>query len=82
MSQAVKQAQIVDGPLDPTVSVQKIAFFDEAGNPASIGGGESGPVKWVDIEGKPSTFPPTAGTPTQAQFDALEARVAALEAAE
>lgn len=133
----VKQAQIVEAELNGTQVVQKVAFFDADGNPVSVGGGESGPVKWADIEGKPTipaaatvdnlggasavgkavmkavdaaaartaigagtsnlkvgtaatdakagNYKPTAaevGAPTQAAFDALVARVTALEAAE
>lgn len=97
----VKQAQIVEAELNGTQVVQKVAFFDADGKPVSVGGGESGPVKWTDIEGRPSVFPPKIGTgatdakagnykptaaevgaPTQAAFDALVARVTALEAAE
>lgn len=130
------QYEVVSEPLDPSQAVGQINLVTEDGEPFAGSGGESGPVKWADIEGKPSipaaatvdnlggagtvgktvmkagdaaaartaigagtsnlkvgtaatdakagNWKPTAtdvGAPTQEQFDALAARVSALEAA-
>lgn len=137
MIMATKQMRVVDGKLNRSQVVQPVILVDADGNPAGVGGGASGPVKWEDVQGKPTipaaatvdnlggasavgktvmkavdaaaartaigagtsnlkigtgatdakagNYKPTAaevGAPTQAAFDALVARVTALEAAE
>lgn len=69
----VKQAEIVAEGFREYQAVQRIALFDADGNPVELGGG-AGP------EG-PQGPPGADGFPTQAQWDALVARVTALEAA-
>lgn len=58
------------------------------GEPVDLGGGGGDPVNWDDVQGKPSTFPPSTHTHTIADIDTLQAtlndiesRLAALESA-
>lgn len=93
----VKQARIVDAEPNPSQVVQSVAFFDEDGNPVELGGagtpgpqGERGPEGPEGPAGKDGAKGDTGakgadgkdGAPTQAEWDALLARVTALETAE
>lgn len=44
-----------------------------------IGGGDSTPVAWNEVTGKPSTFPPATHTHTVAQVDGLQSTLDSLE---
>lgn len=78
----VKQAEIVAEGFREYQAVQRIALFDADGNPVELGGGAGteGPQGERGPEG-PQGPPGADGFPTQAQWDALVARVTALEAA-
>lgn len=81
----VKQAEIVAEGFREYQAVQRIALFDADGNPVELGGGagtegpqgERGPEGPAGKDGAKGAD----GFPTQAQWDALVARVTALEAA-
>lgn len=96
MNQGIHQVKVVSGEAQENKGFERVAFFDGDGAPIDIGGGgESSPVAWADVTGKPSTFAPATHTHTianvtglQAALDAkataaalaaLDARVAALE---
>lgn len=90
MAGAVGQFEVVEkGELSPSQSVGKVAFFDAEGKPVEVGGG--GPPGPKGDKGEPGTAggkgdkgaagaPGADGFPTEGQWDALVARVAALEA--
>lgn len=48
----------------PGQGFERVAFFDENGDPVDVGGGggETTPPTWTQITGKPATFPPAIGT--------------------
>ena len=84
MSQPKQVRVISSATLRSGQGLEPTAFFDEEGNPVDIGGGDSGPVTWASVTGKPSTFPPVIGTtattakagnyqPTIAQVTGLQA---------
>ena len=84
MSQPKQVRVISSATLKSGQGLEPTAFFDEDGNPVDIGGGDSGPVTWGSVTGKPDTFPPTIGTtattaragnwtPTIAQVTGLQA---------
>lgn len=64
MSQGIHQVKVVSAEAaQPNKGFERVAFFDEDGAPVDIGGGgESSPVAWADVTGKPSTFAPIVGT--------------------
>ena len=77
-----KQFVVVpDGEADPTQFLGQVVLVDEDGQPWSPGSGESSPVAWGDVTGKPSTFPPATHSHEIADVTGLEARLAAIEAA-
>ena len=43
------------------------------------GGGESEPVQWGDIEGKPTSFDPSSHTHTVSEITGLEDRLTSIE---
>lgn len=43
------------------------------------GGGESEPVQWGDIEGKPTSFAPSSHTHTVSEITGLEDRLTSIE---
>ena len=43
------------------------------------GDGESEPVQWVDIEGKPTSFAPSSHTHTVSEITGLEDRLTSIE---
>ena len=53
-------------------TVGEVALFDADGNPVDVGGGESGPVAWGDVTGKPTTFPPATHNHTVEQVTGLQ----------
>lgn len=62
-SQVTQQFVVVDAAtVDESQVLGRIALFDAAGNPIELGAGGEVSVAWVDVSGKPSTFPPTIGT--------------------
>lgn len=76
-----KQFVVVpDGEVDSSQFLGEVILVDEAGEPWSPGGGDSSPVAWGDVTGKPSTFAPATHTHTIADVTGLEARLAAAEA--
>ena len=90
----VKQAEIITEDFREYQAVQRIALFDADGNPVELGGGAGtpGPKGDPGPEGPQGERGPEGpagkdgakgadGFPTQAQWDALVARVTALEAA-
>lgn len=91
MSQATKQVRLVTGAEPVTgQDFEPTAFFDEDGNPVEIGGaGEKGDKGDKGDEGPRGPEGPEGpegpkgedGFPTEAQWDALVARVDALESA-
>ena len=86
MAQSTKQFRLVETEAVPGQDFEPAAFFDANGDPVEIGGGgEPGPEGPQGPEGPEGPEGPQgpqgpAGEVTQAEFDALEARVAALEA--
>lgn len=76
-----KQFVVVpDGEVDSSQFLGEVVLVDDAGEPWSPGGGDSSPVTWAEITGKPSTFTPSTHTHTIADITGLEARLAAAEA--
>ena len=83
MAQSTKQFRLVETEAVPGQDFEPAAFFDANGAPVEIGGGgEPGPEGPQGPQGPEGPEGPQgpAGEVTQAEFDALEARVAALEA--
>ena len=77
-----KQFVVVpDGEADPTQFLGQVVLVDEDGEPWSPGAGDSSPVAWGDVTGKPSTFTPATHSHEIADVNALESRLAAIEAA-
>lgn len=57
--QAVKKLQVVaglGGDYTGEVAVEQVVFVDEAGVPVPPGGGESEPVTWGTLPGKPAVI--------------------------
>lgn len=78
---ARKQFVVVpDGEVNSSQFLGEVVLVDESGEPWSPGGGESLPVAWGDVTGKPSTFTPATHAHTIADVTGLEARLAAAEA--
>lgn len=75
-----KQFVVVpDGEVDSSQFLGEVVLVDDAGVPWSPGGGDSSPVAWGDVTGKPSTFEPATHTHTIADITGLEVRLAAAE---
>ena len=68
------------GEVNHSQFLGEVVLVDEAGEPWSPGGGDTSPVAWGDVTGKPSTFTPSTHTHTIADIMGLEARLAAAEA--
>src|SRR5699024_6504991 len=77
-----KQIVVVpDGEADPTQFLGQVVLVDEDGEPWSPGAGDSSPVAWGDVTGKPSTFTPATHSHEIEDVNGLESRLAAIEAA-
>jgi hypothetical protein len=75
-----KQFVVVpDGEADPTQFLGQVVLVDEDGEPWSPGAGDSSPVAWGDVTGKPSTFTPATHTHDIDDVTGLESRIADLE---
>lgn len=69
------------GEVDSSQFLGQVVLVDEDGEPWSPGAGDSSPVAWGDVTGKPSAFTPSSHTHEISEITGLEARLAAIEAA-
>src|SRR5690625_7706245 len=65
---------VPDVEADPTQFLGQVVLVDEDGEPWSAGAGDSSPVAWGDVMGKPCTFTPATHSHEIADVTGLESR--------